>query len=127
MLGAGTNHWDRNIVPGAVRTYIKFFPNAATAVAGTIDKGNVVSSIDYGSGIYTITFKDSFKSILFASAQFQGAATNTDMYCQLGDIDASAGTLAIQMKTGGTNTQPPAADANLSVFVEVVFETMERP
>lgn len=112
---------DKTIGTAIRRVYIRFFPNATTDPV-FVDPGGTVESIAYASGTYTITLKDAYQALVGFHCCYQAAAANVDMYAQGGDVDLAAKTYVVQMKTGGTNTQPAAADDNQSVSVELVFQ-----
>ncbi len=85
--------------------------NAGNQVAHK--KGKGWACVNTSAGLYTLTFTNSAISVLSCWAQCQMHATNIDMYLQFGDIDVvTALTALIQCKQGGTNTDPPAANAN---------------
>ncbi len=107
-----------------VQVHFTFFPNGASdPVAADIrDPGYTVASITYASGIYTVTLRDTWARLVGKQVSYQNQATNVDMYAQFGEIDLTAKTVKIQMKTGATNTQPAAANANHSVSVTLTFQ-----
>ncbi len=85
--------------------------NAGNQVANK--KGKGWSCVNTSAGLYTITFTRSALSVISCWAQCQMHGTTVDMYLQFGDIDVvTALTALIQCKTGATNTDPPATNAN---------------
>lgn len=84
---------------------------------GTGLRGEALATVTYSAGTYTVTLNTMGYELLSAVATLQiGSSATVDMYPQLGAIDnttdPSAPTMVIQLKTVGTNTQPPAANAN---------------
>ncbi len=86
--------------------------NAGLTVASI--KGKGWACVNTSAGLYTITFTRSALSVISCWAQAQiGSAVNVDMYLQVGVVDVvTALTATLQCKTGATNTDPPAANAN---------------
>ncbi len=85
--------------------------NAGNQVANK--KGKGWSCVNTSAGLYTLTFTNSAVSVLSCWTTCQMHAVNVDMYLQFGDIDVvTALTALIQCKTGATNTDPPATNAN---------------
>lgn len=109
---------------GIVNLHFTFFPNGSSdPVAADIrDPGYTVSTITYAAGIYTVTLRDVWQRLVAKQVSYQNQAVNVDMYAQFGIIDLAAKTIAIQMKTGATNTAPAAANANHSVSVTLTFQ-----
>jgi hypothetical protein len=114
----------KTIGVGITQVHFTFFPNGSSdpVAADIIDPGYTVASVTYASGIYTVTLKDTWSRLVSKSVSYQNQAANVDMYAQFGVIDLAAKTVAIQMKTGATNTAPAAANANHSVSVTLTFQ-----
>jgi hypothetical protein len=106
----------------------RFFPNSTTDPAGTIDPGNAVAGIVHTStGKYTVTLRDQWKSLVGFSATMQLDGDSEDLYATLGDVDLSAKTVVILTKTGSSNADSGAADANQSVSVRLTFQDATIP
>ncbi len=83
------------------------------ATAGTIKGKGFTSVINTSAGLFTITFTHSALAVISCWSQVQiGSAVTVDLYAQVGTVDVvTARTAIIQLKTGATNTDPPATDA----------------
>ncbi len=85
--------------------------NAGNTVANI--KGKGWAGVNTSAGLYTLTLTHSALSVISAWTTVQMHATNVDLYVQLGDVDVVTNrTVLLMCKTGATNTDPPAANAN---------------
>ncbi len=80
--------------------------------AGTIKGKGFTSVINTSAGLFTITFTHSALSVISCWSQVQiGSSVSVDLYSQVGVVDVvTARTAILQLKTGATNTDPPATD-----------------
>ena len=69
----------------------------------------------------TITLKDVYQNLVGFQCTMMAAADDLDMYAQAGDYDLAAKTFIVRFKTGATDTQPPAANANNQLSVTLTF------
>lgn len=98
---------------GIVLVLGSFALNGSSSPVAANNKGKGFSVVRTSAGLFTITFVNSAISVLSAWSTLQCVGTTVDLYPQFGTIDVVTNlTAVIQMKTGATNTDPPAADAN---------------
>lgn len=98
---------------GIVMIVGSFALNGSSSPVAANNKGKGFSVVRTSQGLFTITLASSALSVLSAWSTLQCAGAAVDLYPQFGAIDVvTALTAVIQMKTGATNTDPPAADAN---------------
>jgi hypothetical protein len=100
--------------------------NGASDPATSSFKGDIISSVTYASGVYTLTLREIGYAIISAIACVQTPSDGAggelvDLYPQIGTIDTSALTVKVKLKTGSTNTAPPASDTNSRINVILVM------
>lgn len=78
-----------------------FAPNGSSAIDATTRLGLGFTVAYTSTGLYTITFTDSFSHLLSATATSQ-LTTGADTFLQVGVYSASAKTLQIRCYTGGS-------------------------
>ncbi len=80
--------------------------------AGTQKGKGFTSVVNTSAGLFTLTFAHKAISVISCWAQVQiGSSVSVDLYAQVGTVDVVTNrTAVIQLKTGATNTDPPATD-----------------
>lgn len=92
--------------------------NGTSDPATSSIKGDIISTVTYSAaGEYTVTLRNIGYTILAAHPTVQLTADNVDLYAQLGDVNTSELTVKIKLKTGATNTAPPASNANSRIHL----------
>lgn len=103
----------------------KIFPNAGSAPSFT-SQGGVASVALSAAGKFTITCNDPFYSLASFQATYVDTSDSVDLYAQGGDVSnlgtANAVTAVVKLKTGATNTNAGATDANRYISVDLCFE-----
>lgn len=86
-----------------------FAPNGSSAVSAASNNGSGFTVARTSEGLFTVTFSEARKNLLWAGAWLQlNAAANTKL--QVGAYDSSAGTLTIRALTGALTAGSHAAD-----------------
>lgn len=133
---------ERSLVPvragGISRKIVDFtfYPDGSQTTELNVDNGTLRSPgglvekvVPDGSGSFVCHLRDPAWRVASKQATVQLNANNVDLYPQFGPI-TNEGTVdplqvTVQLKTGATNTAPPAAHANNSVSVQLVIEDSE--
>jgi hypothetical protein len=128
----------RGMFSGMIRTMgrqerlvrVKVFPNSGSAPSWT-SQGGVDDVALSAAGKFTITGLHHFARLVGFQATYVDTADNVDLYAQGGDVSnlgtTSAWTAVVKLKTGATNTNAGAANANRYISVDLAFEETQEP
>lgn len=109
------------------QVFIRFYPNSTTDPTYD-DPGDAVASIAHSAtGKYLITLNQAWQNLVNAQLSIQLDGDSEDLYPVMGDVDLSAKTIYVLTKTGTSNTDSGAADANQSVSVCLTFQEATVP
>jgi hypothetical protein len=123
----------KEIFGGTIRTQgvqerlvaCKIFPNAGSA-ASFVSQGGVASVELSAAGKFLITCIGTHKALASFQATYVDTADNVDLYAQGGDVSnlgtTTPVTAVVKLKTGATNTNAGASDANRYISVDLRFE-----
>lgn len=105
----------------------KVFPNAASTPSFT-SQGGVASVALSATGKFTVTLSDPYYSLVSFQTTYTDTSDSVDLYAQGGDVSnlasatQAAVTAVVKLKTGSSNTNAGATDANRYISVDLVFE-----
>jgi hypothetical protein len=104
---------------------VRIFPDAASAPTFS-SQGGIASVVLQATGLFRITFQDAYFSCVEKQATYSAAANNVDLYPQFQGManlgTATPTTCDVALKTGATNTNAAAANANNHIDVTFTFE-----
>lgn len=103
-----------------------FAPNGVGAVDAASNEGLGFSVARTGVGVFVITFKEKFQSLIALSCNLQlSALADTDV--QFGAMDLSAKTLTLRVKTAGVAADIAANAANRIHFCATFRNNTVKP
>lgn len=101
-----------------------FAPNGSSALVATSTYGAGFSVAYTSTGLYTITFEDTYKTLVSATATVQ-LASGDDKFLQFGAYNATAKTLTIRCwDISDAAVADIAANANNRINFHVVFKNV---
>jgi hypothetical protein len=89
--------------------------------------GLVLSCVHTATGLYTFNLKNTWRKLRSCQPHYAAAGDTTDLYAQADDDPGNLGsstpvTMVVRLKTGDTNTDPPATPNGGVLDVLFLFE-----